>query len=48
VSLLKFSEANWQIPPVSKNSRDKHPNPIAGANPYVPINGPAIGSYEPV
>jgi len=44
VSLLKFIEANWSLPPVSNRSRDNLPNPVAaGFNPYVPTNGPAIG-----
>ena len=43
VSLLKFIEANWNVPPVSNHSRDNLPNPITSANPYVPTNGPAIG-----
>jgi phospholipase C len=43
VSILKFIEANWNVPPVTKRSRDNLPNPITGANPYKPTNGPAIG-----
>ena len=44
VSLLKFIEKNWSLPPVSKRSRDNLPDPVmAPGNPYVPINGPAIG-----
>lgn len=44
VSLLKFIEANWNIPPVSNHSRDNLPNPVTnGANAYAPVNGPAIG-----
>ncbi len=43
VSILKFIERNWQIGPVSYRSRDNFPNPVARpANPYVPVNGPAI------
>jgi phospholipase C len=43
VSILKFIERNWSLPPVSFRSRDNFPNPIAeGKNPYVPVNGPAI------
>ena len=42
-SVLKFIEANWQLPPVSKRSRDNLPNPISHKeNPYRPSNGPAI------
>jgi phospholipase C len=44
VSLLKFIEANWGLPPVSTRSRDNLPNPVAShANLYEPANGPAIG-----
>ena len=44
VSILKFIERNWHIPPVSNRSRDNHPNPVVTAkNPYVPQNSPAIG-----
>ncbi len=43
VSILKFIERNWRIPPVSKRSRDNFPDPIVfPLNPYVPVNGPAI------
>ena len=42
-SILKFIEANWQLPPVSKRSRDNLPNPVShDENPYRPSNGPAI------
>ena len=45
VSLLKFIEYNWRLPPVTRRSRDNLPNPITSElNPYVPVNGPAIGS----
>jgi len=43
VSVLKFIEANWSVPPVTKRSRDNLPNPMTGADPYKPTNGPAIG-----
>jgi phospholipase C len=43
VSILKFIEANWKVPPVSARSRDNFPNPTASTdNPYVPTNSPAI------
>jgi phospholipase C len=43
VSILKFIERNWSLPPVTNRSRDNFPNPIAPwFNPYVPTNGPAI------
>jgi phospholipase C len=43
VSLLKFIERNWNLPPVTTRSRDNFPNPktVAG-NPYVPTNSPAL------
>jgi phospholipase C len=44
VSFDKFVEANWNLPPISPESRDNLPDPIAApGNPYVPVNGPAIG-----
>jgi phospholipase C len=44
VSILKFIEKNWSLPPISSRSRDNLPNPVAAdGNPYVPTNGAAIG-----
>jgi phospholipase C len=44
VSILKFIEANWKLPPVTGRSRDNLPNPKASwKHPYVPENQPAIG-----
>jgi phospholipase C len=44
VSVLKFIERNWALPPLTGRSRDNLPNPTATAsNPYVPTNAPAIG-----
>ena len=44
VSLLKFIERNWRLPPISSRSRDNLPNPVAAAgDPYRPLNSPAIG-----
>lgn len=44
VSTLKFIERNWGLPPITDHSRDNLPDPIASPrNPYVPLNGPAIG-----
>ena len=44
VSLEKFIEKNWSLPPISARSRDNLPNPIQKeSNPYVPTNSPAIG-----
>ena len=43
VSILKFIERNWSLPPVTSRSRDNFPNPItAPGNAYVPLNRPAI------
>ncbi len=43
-SILKFIERNWGLAPVTGRSRDNFPNPITSkANPYVPLNSPAIG-----
>jgi phospholipase C len=44
VSILKFIERNWSLPPVTHRSRDNFPNPlVTDDNPYVPLNSPAIG-----
>jgi phospholipase C len=44
VSILKFIEKNWAVPPITKRSRDNLPNPVpSAANPYAPANAPAIG-----
>ena len=44
VSILKFIEANWGLDPLTERSRDNLPNPVQHrANPYVPVNSPAIG-----
>jgi phospholipase C len=44
VSILKFIERNWGLPPVTSRSRDNFPNPVTERdNPYVPVNTPAIG-----
>ena len=43
VSILKFIERNWKVPPVTNRSRDNLPEPKSGWSPYVPINGPSIG-----
>ncbi|WIG56812.1 MAG: Acid phosphatase [Rhodanobacteraceae bacterium] len=46
VSFDKFVEANWSLDErISRHSRDNLPNPVSlSGNPYVPINGPAIGN----
>ena len=43
VSILKFIEANWNVSSITTRSRDNLPNPVTGADPYRPTNGPAIG-----
>jgi phospholipase C len=44
VSVLKFIERNWNLGKISRRSRDNLANPIMSeANPYVPLNMPAIG-----
>ncbi len=43
-SIAKFIERNWGLNPLSQRSRDNLPNPVIDkANPYVPLNRPAIG-----
>jgi len=43
-SIVKFIERNWKLPKLSDRSRDNLPNPkTSDANPYVPLNSPAIG-----
>jgi phospholipase C len=43
VSILKFIEKNWNLPPISNRSRDNLPNPVQASGSYAPTNGPAIG-----
>jgi len=42
VSILKFIEANWGLPPLTSFSEDNLPNPAPQV--YVPRNRPAIGN----
>ena len=43
VSILKFIERNWDLPPVTTRSRDNFPNPMpSAASAYVPSNRPAL------
>ncbi len=42
VSIDKFIEANWGLPTITGRSRDNFPNPVTAANPYVPVNSPAL------
>jgi phospholipase C len=42
-SVIKFIDKNWGLPPITSFTRDNLPNPVqTGANPYVPVNAPAI------
>jgi phospholipase C len=43
VSILKFIEANWALPTISKRSRDNLPNPEQINGSYAPSTSPAIG-----
>ena len=43
VSILKFIEKNWNLPKISKRSRDNLPNPQQDSAGYLPTNSPAIG-----
>jgi len=42
VSIIKFIERNWNLPTITATSRDNFPNPVVGANAYVPTNRPAL------
>jgi phospholipase C len=42
VSILKFIERNWNLPPVTRRSRDNFPNPVQPPGSYAPVNGPAL------
>jgi phospholipase C len=42
VSVLKFIEKNWNLPPISGRSRDNLPNPMQDTGSYVPTNSPAL------
>jgi phospholipase C len=42
VSILKFIERNWNLPPVSRRSRDNFPNPRQLPGSYAPLNTPAL------
>jgi phospholipase C len=42
VSILKFIEHNWRLPPVTHRSRDNFPNPIQLRGSYAPVNAPAL------
>jgi len=44
VSILKFIERNWGLPPLSGRSLDNLPDPSPTAgDPYIPSNQPAVG-----
>ena len=42
VSILKFIERNWRLPPVTHRSRDNFPNPVQPRGSYAPVNSPAL------
>jgi phospholipase C len=42
VSILKFIERNWHLPPVTQRSRDNFPNPVQPQGSYAPVNSPAL------
>jgi phospholipase C len=42
VSILKFIERNWNLPPVTRRSRDNFPNPVQIFGSYAPVNAPAL------
>jgi phospholipase C len=42
VSILKFIERNWNLPPVTRRSRDNFPNPVQLPGSYAPVNTPAL------
>jgi phospholipase C len=42
VSILKFIERNWNLPPVTRRSRDNFPNPVQLPGSYAPVNAPAL------
>jgi phospholipase C len=42
VSILKFIERNWNLPPVTHRSRDNFPNPVQLEDSYAPLNSPAL------
>lgn len=44
VSILKFIEANWKLPPLTARSLDNLPNPVQKGGSYLPSNGPAISN----
>ena len=44
VSILKFIERNWGLPPAVLAEPGQPPDPVTSpSNPYVPTNRPAIG-----
>jgi phospholipase C len=42
VSIDKFIERNWNLPPITRRSRDNFPNPVQFPGSYAPINTPAL------
>jgi phospholipase C len=42
VSIDKFIERNWNLPPITHRSRDNFPNPLQLRDSYAPVNTPAL------
>ena len=42
VSILKFIERNWSLPPITHRSRDNFPNPVQWPGSYAPVNTPSL------
>jgi phospholipase C len=42
VSIVKFIERNWNLPPITHRSRDNFPNPVQLPGSYAPLNTPAL------
>jgi phospholipase C len=42
VSIVKFIERNWNLPPITHRSRDNFPNPVQLPGSYAPVNTPAL------
>jgi phospholipase C len=42
VSIDKFIERNWHLPPITRRSRDNFPDPLQFPGSYAPVNSPSI------
>jgi phospholipase C len=45
-SILKFIEHNWDVPRLSRRSRDNLPDPVMGDDLYRPMNTPSVGDLS--